>query len=137
MVFSMIVSQVFNLIKQYIIKGMIDLPSNPNFEVNNLYQVTIILLIIIVLELLFYYISNIVRTIHIVKKQTPYISEKLFNHLNKKGYPFFIENFSGKITSSINEVNNKVGELNTKMTTGEFRKSCVNSKFYLPLEPSK
>lgn len=118
MVFSMIVSQVFNLIKQYIIKGMIDLPSNPNFEVNNLYQVTIILLIIIVLELLFYYISNIVRTIHIVKKQTPYISEKLFNHLNKKGYPFFIENFSGKITSSINEVNNKVGELNTKMTTG-------------------
>lgn len=118
MIFSMIISQIFNLIKQYIIKGMIDLPSNPNFEVNNLYQVAIILILIIILELLFYYISNIVRTIHMVKKQTPYISQKLFSHLNKKSYSFFINNFSGKITSSINEVNKKIGELNTRMTTG-------------------
>ena len=79
MVVSMIISQVFDLIKQYIIKGIIDLPNNPNFQVTDLYKVVGVLLLIIVLELVFYYISNIVRTITIVKKQTPYISEILFN----------------------------------------------------------
>ena len=118
MVFSMILSQVFDLIKQYIIKGIIDLPSNPNFQIIDLYKVVGVLLVVIILELIFYYISNITRTIHMVKKQTPYISEKLFNNLDKKGYPFFVDNFSGKISSSINEVNNEITDLNTRITTG-------------------
>ena len=92
MVVSMVISQVFDLIKQYIIKGIIDLPNNPNFQITDLYKVVGILLLVIVLELIFYYISNIVRTITVVKKQTPYISETLFNNLNKKGYPFFVDN---------------------------------------------
>lgn len=118
MVVSMIISQVFDLIKQYIIKGIIDLPNNPNFQVTDLYKVIGVLLLIIVLELVFYYISNIVRTITIVKKQTPYISEILFNNLNKKEYSFFVDNFSGKISSSINEINDEIINLNTRITTG-------------------
>lgn len=53
-----------------------------------------------------------------VKKQTPYITEKLFKHLNNKTYPFFVDNYSGKITTAINQINDEVGELNTKITTG-------------------
>lgn len=118
MIFSMMISQIFDLIKQYIIKGIIDLPNNPNFQITDLYKVVFILLMVIILELIFFYISNITRTINVVKKQTPYISEKLFNNLNKKSYPFFIDNFSGKISSSINEVNNEIINLNTIITTG-------------------
>ena len=53
-----------------------------------------------------------------VKKQTPYITEKLFKHLNNKTYSFFVDNYSGKITTAINQINDEVGELNTKITTG-------------------
>ena len=41
MVVSMMISQVFDLVKQYIIKGIIDLPSNPNFQVSDLYSVAV------------------------------------------------------------------------------------------------
>ena len=54
MIFSMIISQIFDLIKQYIIKGIIDLPNNPNFSITDLYKVVFILLIIIILELIFF-----------------------------------------------------------------------------------
>ena len=73
MVFSMMISQIFDLIKQYIIKGIIDLPNNPNFQIADLYKVIFILLTVIILELIFFYISNITRTINVVKKQTPLI----------------------------------------------------------------
>ena len=75
MVFSMVISQIFDLIKQYIIKGIIDLPTTNNFQMNDLYKVIIVLLGVIILELIFFYISNITRTIYMVKQQTPYISE--------------------------------------------------------------
>lgn len=48
-----------------------------NFETTDLYKTIFLLLIVIVLELIFFYISNITRTIHMLKKQTPYISEKV------------------------------------------------------------
>lgn len=118
MVVSMMISQVFDLVKQYIIKGIIDLPSNPNFQVSDLYNVAFVLIIIIILQLIFFYISNITRTIFVVKKQTPYIAEYLFNVLDKKNYAFFTDNYSGKISSSINEVNDEIVNLNTRITTG-------------------
>lgn len=118
MVVSMMISQVFDLVKQYIIKGIIDLPSNPNFQVSDLYSVAFVLIIIIILQLIFFYISNITRTIFVVKKQTPYIAEYLFNVLDKKNYAFFTDNYSGKISSSINEVNDEIVNLNTRITTG-------------------
>ncbi len=118
MVISMVISEIFDLIKQYIIKGIIDLPTASNFQISDLYKVIIILLVVIVLELIFFYISNITRTIYMVKQQTPYISEKLFKNLDKKGYPFFVNNFSGKISSSINEINDEIVNLNTLITTG-------------------
>lgn len=114
---SMAISQILDLVKQYIIKGIIDLPSIENFQITDLYKAISILLIIIVLELIFYYISNIIRTIYMVKKQTPYISEKLFSNLDKKSYPFFVDNYSGKISTSINEINNEVINLNTQITS--------------------
>lgn len=117
MLCSMIISQIFDLVKQYIIKGIIDLPSNANFQIGDLYRVILILLGVIVLELIFFYISNITRTIFVVKKQTPYISEKLFNNLNNKNYSFFVDNFSGKISSSINEINDEMINLNNSVTT--------------------
>ena len=117
MLCSMIISQIFDLVKQYIIKGIIDLPSNANFQIGDLYRVILILLGVIVLELIFFYISNITRTIFVVKKQTPYISEKLFNNLNNKGHSFFIDNFSGKISSSINEIIYGIINLNNSVTT--------------------
>ena len=118
MVVSMMISQVFDLVKQYIIKGIIDLPSNPNFQVSDLYSVAVVLVLIIVLQLIFFYISNITRTIFVVKKQTPYIAEYLFNILDRKNYAFFTDNYSGKISSSINEVNDEIVNLNTRITTG-------------------
>lgn len=117
MIGSMAISQILDLVKQYIIKGIIDLPSIENFQITDLYKEISILLIIIVLELIFYYISNIIRTIYMVKKQTPYISEKLFSNLDKKSYPFFVDNYSGKISTSINEINNEVINLNTQITS--------------------
>ena len=117
MILSMIVSQILDLVKQYIIKGIIDLPSMENFQIADLYKVVFTLLVVIVLELIFFYISNITRTIHMVKKQTPYISEKLFNNLNKKTYSFFTDNYTGKISTAINEINNEITNLNTQITT--------------------
>ena len=52
-----------------------------------------------------------------VKKQTPYISEKLFNILDKKTYSFFTDNYTGKISTAINEINNEITNLNTQITT--------------------
>lgn len=101
MIVCMILSQILDLVKQYIIKGIIDLPSVSNFQVEDLYKVIIILLGVIILELIFYYISNITRTIYMVKKQTPYISEKLFKNLDKKIYSFFTDNYTGKISQQL------------------------------------
>ena len=117
MIGSMIISQILDLVKQYIIKGIIDLPSMDNFQISDLYNVIFVLLIVIVLELIFFYISNISRTIHMVKKQTPYITKKLFNNLDKKTYPFFVDNYSGKISTSINEITDEVVNLNERITT--------------------
>lgn len=117
MIGSMIISQILDLVKQYIIKGIIDLPSMDNFQISDLYNVIFILLIVIILELIFFYISNISRTIHMVKKQTPYITKKLFNNLDKKTYPFFVDNYSGKISISINEITDEVVNLNERITT--------------------
>lgn len=117
MISCMIISQILDLVKQYIIKGIIDLPSNPNFQTTDLYKTIFILLGVIVLELIFYYISNITRTIHVVKKQTPYISEKLFNNLDKKKYSFFADNYTGKISTAINDINDEVINLNEKITS--------------------
>lgn len=117
MILSMVIAQILDLVKQYIIKGIIDLPSTENFQVTDLYHVAFILLFVIVLELIFSYISNITRTIHMVKKQTPYISEKLFNNLNKKTYSFFTDNYTGKISTAINEINDEITNLNTQITT--------------------
>lgn len=117
MISSMMISQVLDLVKQYIIKGIIDLPSNPNFQTADLYKTIITLIVVIILELIFYYISNITRTIHVVKKQTPYISEKLFNNLDKKTYSFFADNYTGKISTAINDINDEVINLNEKITS--------------------
>lgn len=116
MIISMIISQMMDLAKQTIIKGIVDLPSTPNFETATLYKIMLILVIVIVLEIIFFYISNITRTIYVLKKQTPYIAEKLFKQLNKKTYPFFIDNYSGKISTSINEINEEITNLNTRIT---------------------
>ena len=54
MILSMIVSQILDLVKQYIIKGIIDLPSMENFQIADLYKVVFTLLVVIVLELIFF-----------------------------------------------------------------------------------
>lgn len=118
MIGSMVISQVLDLVKQYIIKGIIDLPTISNFQVNELYKVMFYLLVVIVLEIIFFYISNITRTIHMLKRQTPYISEKLFNNLDKKTYSFFADNYTGKISTAINNINSEVIDLNNRITTG-------------------
>ena len=117
MITSMIISQILDLIKQYIIKGIIDLPTIENFQISDLYNVIFVLLIVIIFELIFFYISNITRTISILKKQTPYIAEKLFTHLSKKSYSFFTDNYTGKISTAINQITDEVTELNTQITT--------------------
>ena len=117
MIGSMAISQILDLVKQYIIKEIIDLPNMESFQVNQIYQTIGVLIAVIIFELVFFYISNITRTIHMVKKQTPYITEKLFNNLNKKTYSFFADNYTGKISTAINEINNEINELNTQITT--------------------
>ena len=68
MIGCMIISQILDLVKQYIIKGIIDLPSMENFQTTDLYKTIIILLCVIVLELIFYYTSNITSRHHIFRK---------------------------------------------------------------------
>lgn len=116
MILSMIISQILNLVKTYIIKNIIDMPTNPNFQLSDLYKITFILMTIIILEIVFFYISNGLREITIKKKQTPYIAEQLFNNLNRKKYSFFADNYSGKITSSINEIIDETTSLNERFT---------------------
>ena len=118
MIISMIISQVFDLLKNYIIKDIIDLPNNPNFQITDLYKISAFLILTILLVFTFRYISNIIRTITIVKKQTPHISEYLFSNLSKKNYAFFVDNFSGKISSAINQVSNEIIDLNARITVG-------------------
>lgn len=79
MLVGVIISEILNLVKQYIIKNIIDLPLNSNFQIADLYNVIFVLLVVIVFEIIFFYISNITRTIHLLKKQTPYITRKLSN----------------------------------------------------------
>ena len=117
MIISIVVSQILNLVKQYIIKGIIDLPNMENFQMADLYRTILILLCVIVLEIVFFYISNVIRTIYVVKKQTPYISEKLFNNLENKTYAFFTDNYTGKIATAINVINDETKKLNTEVTT--------------------
>ncbi len=117
MILSMIISQILDLVKQYIIKGIIDLPSKENFLPTDLYKTIFVLLGVIILELIFYYISNITRTIYVVKKQTPYISEKLFSNLDNKTYSFFTDNYTGKISTAINDINDEIINLNDKITS--------------------
>lgn len=81
-----------------------------------MYKVIAVLIIVIVLEIVFFYISNIIRTIYVLKKQTPYIAEKLFNNLNKKEHSFFTDNYTGKIATAITQITNQVTELNTQIT---------------------
>lgn len=118
MIISMIISQVFDLLKNYIIKDIIDLPNNPNFQITDLYKISAFLILTILLVFTFRYISNIIRNITIVKKQTPHISEYLFSNLSKKNYAFFVDNFSGKISSAINQVSNEIIDLNARITVG-------------------
>lgn len=118
MIMSMILSQVAILFKQFVIKGIIDLPSKSVFGLNNLLNVVALLVVFLILELIFFYLSNITRTILVPKRQRPYISEMLFNNLKKKKYNFFLENYSGKISSSINEIIEETTKLNDTITTG-------------------
>ena len=82
MIISIILSQILNILKTYIIKSIIDLPTNPSFKLVDLYHVSLILIIVIIAEIIFFYTSSIIREIIMKKKQTPYIAEKLFNNLN-------------------------------------------------------
>ena len=117
MIISMIISQILDLVKQYIIKDIIDIPSSGNFQINDLYKIIVILLVVIVLEIVFFYISNIIRTIYVLRKQTPYVAEMLFNSLNKKKHAFFTDNYTGKISTAITQITNQVTELNTLVTS--------------------
>ena len=69
MLISMVISQILNLVKQYIIKNIIDMPSANGFEIADLYEVMIVLLVVIVLEIIFFYVSNIIRTIYVLKNK--------------------------------------------------------------------
>lgn len=89
MMISMLFSQIAILFKQLVIKGLIDLPIKPIFGLNDLTSVIILLVGIIVVELILFYISNIVRTTFVLRKQQPYVSEYLFNDLNKKSMGSF------------------------------------------------
>lgn len=60
------------------------------------------------------------------KKQTPYIAEKLFNNLNRKKYSFFVDNYSGKITSSINEIIDETIALNSSFSKKFYISSNIN-----------
>lgn len=116
MIISIILSQILNILKTYIIKSIIDLPTNPSFKLVDLYHVSLILIIVIIAEIIFFYTSSIIREIIMKKKQTPYIAEKLFNNLNRKKYSFFVDNYSGKITSSINEIIDETIALNSSFS---------------------
>ena len=118
MVISMVTSEIFKLLKQYVLKSIIDVPSQVGFKFSDLYIYVGVLLAFYVLELVTYYISNISRCIKVYRKQTPYITEVLFRKINTKTYSFFSDNYSGKISSSINEIIDGTQQFNDRLTTG-------------------
>lgn len=78
MAISMILMQVFSASKQFVIKAIIDLPnSDGGFSVEKLYGLILWLILITVVGLAFFYLSNILRAVVIRKIQEPYIANLL------------------------------------------------------------
>lgn len=115
MCLSMILDAIIDIMKMYIIKGIVDIPTSPTFQITDLYKVGFIVITLVVLQILFSYIGNIVRTVTIVRKQDPYVAEKLFNHLRNKSYAFFTDNYSGKIQTAINQTIDLMYTLNQEV----------------------
>ncbi len=118
MITFMIISEIFKLLKQYILKDIIDVPTKLGFELHDLYFYIVLILVFYLFELITYYISNITRCITVYRKQTPYITKVLFEQMNRKRYSFFTDNYSGKITASINQIIDGTNALNERLTTG-------------------
>lgn len=116
MIVAMMLAQVFALFRQYILKDLIDLPSQVNFSNKTLLIYVIALLAVFIFETIFFYISNITRCNVVQIKQSPYITERLYNNISKKSYSFFTDNYSGKISSAINEISSNVESLNNNLT---------------------
>lgn len=112
---TMILSHGAVLARNLIVKNLIDMPFQDGFKYTDLYFTAVILMLAYALELIFFYISTITRSITIVRKQNPYIYKKLFGDLNRKSYSFFADNHSGKITQSIGDTQGYVANLNNRL----------------------
>ncbi|MDO4902340.1 MAG: ABC transporter ATP-binding protein [bacterium] len=113
MAISMILMQVFSASKQFVVKAIIDLPNSAGgFSVEKLYGLIFWLILITVVGLAFFYLSNILRAVVIRKIQEPYIANLLFTDLSRRNHSFFLDNHSGKIASSIDEISSEVTRLN-------------------------
>ncbi|MCL2228525.1 MAG: ABC transporter ATP-binding protein/permease [Firmicutes bacterium] len=109
------------LIRNFIIRDIIDMPLQDGFQIRDLYIAIGIIIGIKILEVGFDFISNASVKIWAYRRQQPFITRKIFSDLNKKSYTFFTDNHSGKIASSVTAVGENVYQLNSDMFNNNFR----------------
>jgi len=100
------------------IREIINMAGRQDFHISTLLWLLGIIMCVFLLEFLFRIISDFARAVWIPRKQQPFITRKIFNDLNKKKYPFFTDNHSGKIASSIKEISDYTQRLNLSMQRG-------------------
>ncbi len=112
MMVLMLLAQVCNLVGMYSIKNMVNMPFKDGFNLNDLYTAIIVIGVAFVIDVFARYSSMTIRSIPLRKKQSEFATKKLFDHLNKKNYTYFTDNYSGKIANAISDVPTHIDRIN-------------------------
>ena len=115
LVFFMIITMVLSLgagfFRNLMIRDIIN-------QTDALVVTLIIVGVMLFAESAFRQVSDYARAVWTIRRQQPFIARKIFNDLNKKAYPFFTDNHSGKIAASVNEVSDYAQSINTNLQRG-------------------
>ncbi len=87
---AMTATEVFRLLRQYVLKDIIDLPLRDDFQFTDLYLSVVLFLIFYAMDIAAKYSGVMTRQIHIYKKQTPYVTQVLFQQVSQKNIIFSV-----------------------------------------------
>jgi ATP-binding cassette subfamily B protein len=110
-----------------IIKELINMTSgyNANFAkedfVASVYVYVLMICGLLALKSLSTYIMHYARVVSLYKKQKEHVVKNIFMHLTKMDYDFFLNNHSGKISASVNQIDQGISSLNDSLA-----KSFIN-----------
>jgi len=111
MIITMVLSLGAGFFRNLMIRDIIN-------QTDALVVTLIIVGVMLFAESAFRQVSDYARAVWTIRRQQPFIARKIFNDLNKKAYPFFTDNHSGKIAASVNEVSDYAQSINTNLQRG-------------------